>query len=57
MQQTKTQTTTTRNTVNISVRLGGLKQHARTVARADHGGSLSAYIVDLIRRDLQQRKA
>lgn len=56
MQKKKTHTTTTRNTVVTSVRLGVLTQPALAVVRAEWM-TMSSYIADLIRRDLEQRRA
>lgn len=49
----KAQPTTNDNTVTARVRLGNLEGPARIAARARHRGDISAYIADLIRRDLK----
>lgn len=57
MKQKKPQAATNRNRVSVRVYLRELRGQARTAADATHGGNLSAYIVDLIRRDTEQRAA
>lgn len=57
MKQKKPQTATNRNRVSVRVYLRELGRLARTAANTTHGGNLSAYLVDLIRRDTEQRAA
>lgn len=57
MKQKKPQAATNRNHVSVRVYLRELGRLARTAANTTHGGNLSAYIVDLIRRDMEQRRA